>query len=562
MPATIYEDTNPRDLRELLAEIHTGSAVVPEFQRNFVWEPRAIAELLTSLKESYPAGSILRVRNTQDHFKWRRCEGADQATATKPVFLVLDGQQRLTSLYQSLYGKGQHVFYLRLGDVLAGKEFEDALFWETTDSRRALRLAKPEVQYGELVLPLSTFIQADISAWVQNAAVARVANDDRNALFAEIARLSGAVVPIKDAIAGYRFPVVTLSDQTSAAAICTIFETLNRTGIKLTPFELLTARYSPRNVDLRALRYKAEIDHPILKEFEIDPHAYLQAITLRATGSVKRSRLMELTHDQVDQQWPQVCAALASGLEMLREDCGLVSPKWLPYATQLVPLAAVIAERPINKGAVAGERRRKLARWFWGASLGQKYEFAAGSQAERDFSELVAWLDGGKAPASAEVDVSAINLEETTPRQRAVYRAMICLLLQNGARDFHTRSKIDARIMSEQSVDDHHIFPLDYLGVKDRRSPEAKFDSILNRTLIDGKTNKSINARAPSAYLADMDKAQSKEPVDEILSSHLISGETLKALRGDDFELFRTGRRDAFNERLKNILWPTERVLA
>jgi Protein of unknown function DUF262 len=89
----------------------------------------------------------------------------------------------------------------------------------------------------------------------------------------------------------YKFPVVTLSDTTSAEAVCTIFETLNRTGVKLSPFELLTARFWPQNVNLRRLWEKAQEDHPIIADFLIDPYYVLQIVSLaaRSTPSCKRS---------------------------------------------------------------------------------------------------------------------------------------------------------------------------------------------------------------------------------------------------------------------------------
>lgn len=77
----------------------------------------------------------------------------------------------------------------------------------------------------------------------------------------------------------YHFPVVTLSAQTEADALCTIFETLNRTGVKLSVFELLTARFWPRNIKLRALWDKALADHPVIADFEVDPYYVLQGIS-------------------------------------------------------------------------------------------------------------------------------------------------------------------------------------------------------------------------------------------------------------------------------------------
>lgn len=107
---SIFEDTNPRALKELLIEIHSRTMVLPDFQRDFVWDPWATQELIVSIANSYPAGSLLRVRDLKGAFAAREFEGAPPLAGVKHTFLVLDGQQRLTSLYQAFYrGRGAPV---------------------------------------------------------------------------------------------------------------------------------------------------------------------------------------------------------------------------------------------------------------------------------------------------------------------------------------------------------------------------------------------------------------------------------------------------------------------
>ena len=113
-PHELFEDTNPRALKELLSEIHNRTAVLPDFQRDFVWEPGTTQELIVSIANNYPAGSILRVRDAKRVFAAREFEGAPALAKDKHTFLVLDGQQRLTSLYQAFYGVGEHRYYLDL----------------------------------------------------------------------------------------------------------------------------------------------------------------------------------------------------------------------------------------------------------------------------------------------------------------------------------------------------------------------------------------------------------------------------------------------------------------
>ena len=117
---SLFEDTNPKALKELLAEIHSRTMALPDFQRDFVWDPGATQELIVSIANNYPAGSLLRVRDPKQVFAAREFEGAPPLNGHKYTFLVLDGQQRLTSLYQAFYGVGEHRYYVDLNTLLDG----------------------------------------------------------------------------------------------------------------------------------------------------------------------------------------------------------------------------------------------------------------------------------------------------------------------------------------------------------------------------------------------------------------------------------------------------------
>ena len=151
----IFEDTNPKDLKELLDQINKREAALPDFQRSFVWDPSATQDLIVSIALNYPAGSLLRVRNTHDLFACRHFQGSPPLNGHHPTYLVLDGQQRLTSLYQAFYGVGDHRYYLNLGKLLEGADFEDAIFNLRSNHKRTLRLEAFDVQAAELILPLS-----------------------------------------------------------------------------------------------------------------------------------------------------------------------------------------------------------------------------------------------------------------------------------------------------------------------------------------------------------------------------------------------------------------------
>lgn len=557
---SLFEDTNPRALKDLLAEIHNRTTVLPDFQRDFVWDPSATQELVVSIASNYPAGSLLRVRDAKRVFAAREFEGAPPLNGQKHTFLVLDGQQRLTSLYQAFYGVGEHRYYLNLKKVLDGGDFEEAIFHVRATTKWAKAHEDFELQAKELTLPLSV-LKGGAGGFLQW--LLQVTNpmpqDERTRMLDALTRINEQWIKTID---DYHFPVVTLSDKTEPDALCTIFETLNRTGVKLSVFELLTARFWPENINLRALWEQAQEQHPIIKEFEIDPYYVLQAISLasRKAPSCKRSDVLNLEPAHIQEWWPAVIAGLNTSLEILRDDCKVVLPKWMPYQTMLPPLAAVLAKSGMPKTPAAGAQREKLKRWFWCAVFGQAYESSPNSQAAKDVGELVVWLADGLPPESVRaVRFDPNALRDVTPRQRSIYRGTICLILGSGtgARDFHTQGVITGKLMTDQGIDDHHVFPDDFLEKKKGIAIARARDCILNRTLIDRTTNQMISNRAPSHYLADIRKTPGF-PFDAVLASHCLPTGDDSPLWTDDYDAFLDWRQNRLWEEIQRVTGMTE----
>jgi hypothetical protein len=545
---SIFEDTNPRALKQLLSEIHSRQTVLPDFQRDFVWDPVATQELIVSIASNYPAGSLLRIRNTQDLFACRVFEGAPPLNGNKPTYLVLDGQQRLTSLYQAFYGVGETRYYIDLNKLLGGKEFEEAIFHLRSTSKRAKELEKFDVQASDLTLPLKVLDSGSGSYSRWSLKVARKAGSKEKHIELEdkLADLDEKWIrPIDE----YVFPVVTLSDKTSADAVCTIFETLNRTGVKLSPFELLTARFWPKQVNLRTLWEQALEDYEIIEEFDVDPYYALQVVSMVAkdAASCKRKEVLALKASEIEKWWEPAIEGMAGALKILREDCGVMVPKWLPYSTIVVPLSAILAKFGVPGGPKAAADRDKLGQWFWCAVFGQAYDNAANTQAAKDFTELARWLKGGGAPSVVkDFEFDPSILRETTPRQRARYSGVICLILRNGPRDFHYASPLTPGVMLEQNVDDHHVFPKAYL--KTQKVPKELRDCVLNRTLIDAKTNRRLGKRPPSDYMEEirssLKSAKGSGSFEKLLSSHLLPSGKTSPFWSDDFDEFLDWRQE------------------
>ena len=117
-------------LRSYWESIHNREVALPDFQRDFVWDPRATEELIESICQNFPAGSLLRIKNSHGFFfAPREVMGAPELDGHKPSYLVLDGQQRLTSLYQAFYGTGSHRYFVHIQALIEGADLEDSVFY-------------------------------------------------------------------------------------------------------------------------------------------------------------------------------------------------------------------------------------------------------------------------------------------------------------------------------------------------------------------------------------------------------------------------------------------------
>lgn len=536
----MYEDTSPKMLLgELLPQIENRMSALPEFQRDFVWDPAATKELIVSVAREFPAGSILRIRNTHNLFACREIKGAPQLGEGRADYLVLDGQQRLTSLYQAFYGKGETLYFLNVQKLLDSEDFEECVLAIKANRPQARRYSDITNQAAELVMPLSVLSKdGGFSRWVLEVSHRRHSDDAQKMMDMQDRLNTGVLKPWIEIIQRYQFPVVTLSDSVHAEAVCTIFETLNRTGVKLTAFDLLTARFWPHGINLREDWETAQQEHPILDDMEVDPYYLLQAVSLcaRTTPGCKRSEVLALGRDAYTEWWPRIARGYADALDILQSECGVLAPKWLPYAAMPIPMAAMLAKTASVIGPSVGGNRGKLIRWYWRSVLNRTYDNPPNSQAAKDFTELQRWFNGGEEPeAVTNFDVNQIGrLHDVTFRQRALYRGLVGLVLRNGPKDFHSGRRINAVKMDGRTIDDHHIFPDGWL--RDNGYGNGAGDCILNRTLIDSETNRRIGKKAPSIYIPDIENAlTSATSMQDLLASHYCS---IDALKSDDFHRF------------------------
>jgi hypothetical protein len=126
-------------------------------------------------------------------------------------------------------------------------------------------------------------------------------------------------------------------------------------------------------------------------------------------------------------------------------------------------------------------------------------------------------------------------------------------VLRRGPRDFHNCARLTGDLIFENHVDDHHVFPQDYLRKNMREVAPRLRDSVLNRTLIDRKTNIRISNRAPSQYLNEIRNALGAQGFEELLESHLLPGGQDSPILRDEFEAFLNWRQKAISREIQSV---------
>lgn len=210
----------------------------------------------------------------------------------------------------------------------------------------------------------------------------------------------------------------------------------------------------------------------------------------------------------------------------------------LPYQSQIVPLAAILAD--IDDAWEHQAIRQKLITWYWNGVFGELYGSAVDTRNAKDFVEVPTWLKGGPEPATVtETMFRADRLKTMRMRLSAAYKGVNALLMSEGAQDFRSGQKFDHTVFFGENVDIHHIFPQDWCKASGLKPTD--YDPIINKTPLSYRTNRIIGGVAPSQYLAKLEKGDKVNPpiepamLDAYLRSHLIDPDLL---RRDDFPSF------------------------
>ena len=569
-------------LKELLREASSGKAQLPEFQRGWVWPDRNIAGLIASISLGYPVGTVMMLR-TGGHvkFKERPIEGLKFESKLKPERLILDGQQRLTSLYRALMHQDpvqtQDIrkkpitgwFYIDIEAALKDDENrEDTIKFIPEDKKvKSFRgeIAKdysnPEQEYQDRLFPLNKVFE--YRNWMRDYMKFWGSDENATQIFFKFAD------EILDRFNTYQIPVIELSSDTPKEAVCQVFEKVNTGGVTLTVFELLTATFAADDFVLRAdwdeKREKiSDPSHQVVKEFSNTD--LLQAISLLATYE---RRMAFLKADKDAERAPRIGCKRADILNISLVDYqnysdkvmeGLIeaskflhkhfifSPKFLPYGAQLIPLSAIFSI--LGKDAHSHQAQEKIAQWYWCGIFGELYGGTTETRFAFDVPEVVNWVRGdSNLPRTvSEAQFMKDRLWTLRSRQSAAYKGLYALLLADGAKDWFSGASISAITYFDDSIDIHHIFPQDWCKKNGKR--RRKYNSILNKTPLSARTNRIIGGKAPSQYIEQL--ARKAEVAEKTILTSIASHRVdISDLKNDDFESHLESRAESLLEQIK-----------
>ncbi|TNB47117.1 DUF262 domain-containing protein [Martelella lutilitoris] len=576
-------DSTKLPLPQVLKDITDGVIQLPDFQRGWVWDDEHVRSLLISIARSFPVGAVMMLDTGGEvRFQVRPVENVEfNGKLPEPEKLILDGQQRLTSLTQVLAldkpvktfdAKGRRMdrhYYIDISLALEEDRIEDAFVSVPADRKIkqnfdrdiVMDLSSTELEIKNFHFPCSQILSSD--EWEE------ALHEHAPERFGEFMKFRKQVLA---AFRSYQLPAITLGKATSKEAVCLVFEKVNTGGVPLSVFELVTATFAAENFNLRDDWYgsllrnvegKAErlSREPILKG--IEPTDFLQAISILQSSerrkadiaagktgkqvsavSAKRAAVLSLSLSDYQTWGPAVESGFILAAKFMRKQCFFAGHE-LPYRTQLVPLAAVLSQ--IENRWLEPKVYDRLSRWFWCGVLGELYGGAVETRIANDYEELMRWvIDGGEAgdiPRTiSDAAFQESRLDTLRSRNSAAYKGLNVLILREGAKDFFWKASIQELDGEDIALDIHHIFPRAWC--EDAGISPNIFNSIVNKTPISYKANRMIGRKAPSEYLVSLQAHENvgldDAEMDAILDSHRIP---VQELRSDAFASFFSARK-------------------
>lgn len=532
-------DVQRDSLASILMNMKSGALQVPRFQRDFVWPLTKTRALLDSMYKEFPIGTF---------FFWRAPEGCpplsrplDELGIPGPqpgakVSYILDGQQRISSLYCAVNGVrfgsrnyGRICINLETAtryDAYKDEDFNDDIFVYRTGDK------KQYISVEELVSPNALQLYDNVPPeW------------------------KSAFNKIHSLFQTYPFSVVWIQEQTLADAIV-IFQRINQSGKRLSRFDLVCANVWREDFDFR--KQVGDINRQLERQSfgQLEPTIFTQAFALILSDQCTTLSELSLETDPLKEKWNAVIRALNLAIDFAANNLGVKKVEYLPYRGQLVVLAYYLYHR--GKGPITAKEREMLWDWFWQVTLSGRYSSTSPSKMAEDAKKMRSFIDGGKATFNfpSIVTVDEILRTKMGSTSSALRNAVLCMLALRQPRNFKDNSIInlsDTFFSNLKQAERHHIFPVGYL--KDHNINASRVNLLPNFCFIPADLNKEISSRPPSEYLSQYQEENPNfKPAIE--THHIPIGNDSPLWKSDisAFELFLSARAKVLADELAQLV--------
>ena len=581
-------------LNSIIDRLRDGRYVIPNFQRDFEWDPWDINKLMSSIFCDYFIGSLLLWTGKEENFYALSCEniyGFNGEDSRNDI--VLDGQQRLTAMYYAflapdipLPNRSNRFLYFINVDRFMDEDYENAFIYDWR--RSGINLLNDRIkQFDQHMFPLAivgkqgwelyNWVQGYIEHWNDtNNSLNEVQTESASRYEANAKKFGEH---LRDITEKYEISYIELDRELELDKVCEIFTRINSRGVQLDVFDLLNALLIPKNIVLRQGLWReasTRLEFPatermniyvlqvmsILRQQYCSPKYLYNLIPgnqRKIRGSSGELLTDVLIADSTDFKdlWQEAVEALEHAINLLRnpQEFGAISSKYLPYTSILPPFAALQAQAkllPANQRLDAGH---KIKRWYWASIFTNSYSGSVESRSARDYTNVKAWFTDHSAEPSVisefQRSVRDIDLKHETKRGTSIYNGIFNLLVLNGARDW-----ISGTAPQQGDLDDHHIVPK---SLGSQYGLDTSIDTILNRTPLTAGTNRNvIRNRLPNEYLPELIKANGEGKIKEIMQSHFISDKAFKLLikdpfKAEDFESFIEEREQTLRDGIEQM---------
>lgn len=519
---------------DLISEIQKGQIKIPKFQRDFVWSIDKTAKLLDSILKGYPIGTFI-LWETNERLNDIKNIGnlvLPPVPDDIKVQYVLDGQQRITSLYAAFLGANiQKEGEKKITNY--GSIFVDLEGDIDNNDEQIILSEQPETKN----ISLKDLLNSKYSDLRE-----KYSNEDID-----------KIQEYKETFTSYDFSTVVLRKEDIDSAI-EVFTRINTGGQTLTLFEIMSAKTydEDQKFDMQDRFQK------LLKQLEVSKYETISStVILNVLGLIlsknkecKRKVVLQLDKQSIIDIWDDVISSLKESIDYFRSVYRIPVSTLLPYDALLVPFSYFFY---YQKEKPKGEQIKYLEEFFWRISLSYRYSSSTESKLAQDIKRIDQILNGER-PNYDELKVflsSPRDLIDTNFSAGNSYcKAVLCLLAYSEPKDFQDNGKVildNSWLKMANSKNYHHFFPKSYL----RKQGIGNENSIVNITLVGADLNKrKIRAKAPSIYIQDF--LDENTELHKSIKSHLIDNIDDFGIHSDDYAVFLEKRATSIYKALKN----------